>query len=202
MSDAENPQKPADAFAVEACADDPAATEALMRLADGLAPVRPAASLRDRLLGSAATTDRLGRFTEAVAQMLDLGVEAARGVMAHIDDRTKWLAGPGPASSCWVSHGPSLDGTITGFVRVPAGQTFPEHTHLGAERMLILQGVCIDGVDGSEARSGAVLTQTPGTTHDFRVPPGGPDLLYLTVIHEGIDIGGTIVRPTDRPTHA
>jgi hypothetical protein len=200
MSERGNPQQPADDFAVEACAEDLAATEALMRLADGLAPVAPAASLRDRMLQSAAAEHRLARFTGAVAHLLDLGAEAAGRVMAHIDDPAGWLAGPGPASSCWVSHGPSLSGAITGFVRVPAGETFPEHTHLGAEKMLILQGICVDGVSGAEARSGEVLTQAPGTTHDFRVPAGGPDLLYLTVIHEGIDIGGTPVRPSDRPT--
>jgi hypothetical protein len=202
MSITDDLQRPVDPFADELCGDDGAATEALMRLAEGLDRVTPTASLRARLIDTAAATSRLERFTEAVGQMLDLGMEAARAVMAHIDDASRWLAGPGPASSCWVTHGPSLGDAITGFVRVPSGATFPAHTHLGPEKMLILQGICVDGVDGGEARSGDVLDQVPGTTHDFHVPPGGPDLLYLTVIHEGVDIGGTVLRASDRPSHA
>ncbi|MCB9787626.1 MAG: hypothetical protein H6744_13170 [Deltaproteobacteria bacterium] len=201
MSDPKNPQRPTDPFALEVCGDDVEALDALMRLAEGLDPVQPSASLRGRLLESAGATDRFARFTDAIARLLDLGADAARRVMAHIDDPSRWLDGPGPARSCWVSHGPSLAGTITGFVRLPAGETFPEHTHLGDEQMLILQGVCVDGVDGTESRPGDLRTQQAGSSHDFRVPAGGPELLYLTVIHQGVEIGGTVVRASDRPVH-
>jgi quercetin dioxygenase-like cupin family protein len=188
-----------DPFLAEAADGDPATLEALASLAHALPPASLPPALRQRILESAARANRFEHMANKVAALADLAVERARKLLAYIDDPSKWLHAPPPAHTLWFEGGPALAGAITGFVKVQPGTAFPRHTHLGEETVLVLQGTYVDGRDGRVVPAGSVEVAPPGSDHGFEVPPDGPPLVFLAIIHEGVDIGGQIVRPGDMP---
>ena len=66
------------------------------------------------------------------------------------------------------------------------------HTHLGEEKVVILQGSCRDE-DGTVLKAGDYMTKATGTAHSFTVLDG-PTLIYLSVIEEGIQIGDQVIK--------
>ncbi|GMV38660.1 MAG: hypothetical protein AMXMBFR64_03760 [Myxococcales bacterium] len=167
----------------------------LEMLALALEPVMPSPEVRARVLRGAAATSRFDEFSARVAALLDLAVDAARALLARIDDPSVWEPGPAMGVSLYhVQGGAAAAGAITGFVRIPAGGSFPHHRHLGDEHVLILQGACDDGARVS--RRGDLVSMPPDTEHDLRVLPG-PPLVYLAVVHGGVQIGELVLRPGD-----
>ena len=188
-----------DAFLNEALAEDAAALATLDVLPGGLRAVAPDPAVRARLMASATPTGRFARFAATLAGLIDLTVDAARALLDGFELDPGWEPGPLPAGSAslWVGGGPATAGCIRGFIRLTAGSTFPDHTHLGEESVLVLQGAMFDHESRSVSRPGDVVTLAAGSRHGFSVPPGGPDLLYFVVVRDGVELGGQVIRPRD-----
>lgn len=175
-----------DRFLSDLAEDADAAGLGLLRLSEALPEIAPPSELRERLLHDARSEGRLARFADAVADLLDIGTGKAKELLERIDDPSAWsLELPG-ISFLWVEGGPSVANAVRGFVRVAAGQDFPEHEHLGDETVLVLQGGFEDVQRGKVFRPGDVDTMPTGTSHAFRALPNGPDLVKLAVVQTGL----------------
>jgi putative transcriptional regulator len=162
------------------------AAAGLLHLSEALPAVVPSAGLRERILDGALTEGRLARFAGAVAELLDVGLDKAKALLERIDDPAAWSHELPGISFLWVDGGPRVAAAVRGFVRVSAGQEFPEHEHLGDEITLVLQGGFEDVERGRVFRPGEIDRMPPGTSHGFRALPGGPDLVKLAVVQTGL----------------
>jgi quercetin dioxygenase-like cupin family protein len=176
------------------------ALNTLAALTGDLELVAPPDPLLQRIVGEATHVDRFDRFVATVGKLLDLSNDAARGVCNQIDDPDGWFTDPsGLSEQLWIEGGPGVSNAVTGFVRVNAGNQFPEHKHLGEEHVLVMQGSFIDSIDGTVARPGDIITRGPNTEHSFYVPEGGPDVLLLAIVNVGYEVDGHRFGPEDRP---
>lgn len=150
-------------------------------------------SIRDRLFETLAQVGRFDLYAEVFSRLIDLDVRQARGILELVDRDDGWFDGPPPARLKWFEGGPATANHMAGFVRVPAGQPFPHHEHLGKESVLILQGRLIDD-EGSVAKPGDVQIMAPGTSHSFVADQSGPDLIYAIILEGGVKIGDFILR--------
>ena len=172
-----------------------ALTKALAELSDTNAP---SPTKRASLMAALAETNRFEELVGPVAEATDLSDDAASALLLAIDDPARWTEGPFPAVELLhFEGGPAVARAITGFVRVAPGGCFPEHDHLGSERVIILQGAVRDTATGETHRRGAILDAGPGVEHQLEVVSSIP-LVYLAVAQEGIRIGDMVV-PYDDP---
>jgi quercetin dioxygenase-like cupin family protein len=185
---------------LEGCAHCQAAyrehSEAAAALALSAAPARPAPELRERLLRTVAGTSRFEAFAEQVAQLIDVGVDKARALLARIDDAAAWVQTPLEGVSSYdLPGGPAVADAVVGFVRIKPGCVFPEHTHEGDEAALVLQGSCLED-NGRLARRGDLVRMRRGSQHALTAQPG-PDFIYLGIAHRGFVLLGMHVKPGD-----
>ena len=186
-------------------ASDPAWAEARgeLEMTDGLLglalpPINPNPAVLARLMQSIAASSRFESLVDSVAKLVKVAADKARDLLDAIDDATRWEPGPAPFITLFHLEGliglPEAD-VIAGFVRLPAGSTFPQHTHLGAELVMPVQGSYVDE-DGTVVGVGEVDQREPGTSHYFTVPMDGPDLVYLALVWApGVQIGDLILAP-------
>ncbi|MFM2417830.1 MAG: hypothetical protein RL385_2553, partial [Pseudomonadota bacterium] len=161
-------------------------------------PVSPRPGGRARLMAHALASGRLAHYADAVAELLDLPVEAARGLLDQVDVPTSWTSEvPPPAKAFWVPGGPRAAQCVRGFVRIPAGEPFPDHEHLGEERGLVLAGSFVDAALGRTLRPGDTFTMPAGTRHQPVVSADGVDLLMLVVVRGGYKVGEVVLGPRD-----
>ena len=158
----------------------------------GVAP-----TARSRLLEALGPqTPWWSRFADGVAGLLDVTVERARALLGLLDEPASWAPGLLPQMRLIdLTGGPAVAGAITGFVELAATSEFPAHTHFGDESVLVLRGRAEDD-DGRRYGPGDLWQRPAGSTHTFSVLAGAP-FLYLVVIFDGVDIGGTVLRPGD-----
>lgn len=157
----------------------------------------PPPDLRARLLAGAIVEGRFDRFVDAAAELLDVGAGRMRVLLDSIGDPSSWYGSKIPGVELIdLEGGPKVQNAITGFVRMSAGAEFPEHSHLGVEHVLVLQGSFLDGASGEIHRVGDVIELPEGAPHGFRVRPG-PDLVYMVVAQTGIRIGDEDIGPDD-----
>jgi quercetin dioxygenase-like cupin family protein len=159
---------------------------ALLRLCEALPEVAPSAVLRARLLDSAQAARRFDRFASKVAQLLDLGIDRSKALLARLGDASVWTEELPGIRFFWVEGGPAVSAAVRGFVWIEAGREFPEHEHLGDETTLVLQGAFEDPARDRVFRPGDIDRMPPGTSHAFRALPGGPDLVKLAVVQKGL----------------
>jgi quercetin dioxygenase-like cupin family protein len=160
------------------------------------APVSPSDALRNRLLSSLAVTSRFEEYEARVARLLDLSLDGTRPLLLAIDGGAKWDRGPRQGIELFhVDGGPAVENAVTGFVRIAPGTEFPEHSHLGEEVVLVLQGACEDS-GGAVFGAGDEARMAAGTHHHLRAI-GEVRLLYLAVIDRGVVIDGVPVLPGD-----
>ena len=146
----------------------------------------PSDALRERILASATRHGRLDRFAEQVAGLTGMSRREAEQTLACLGDPGAWTSSSVPgAAFMTVRAGAGSEDTIQGVFRLPAGVVFPMHEHLGRERVLVLQGSCIDG--GCIVRPGDMTDMPAGSRHSFEVRPG-PDLVFLAVLQRGIRV--------------
>jgi putative transcriptional regulator len=154
-------------------------------------------AMRARMLASLDTTHRFDDLEERVADLADLSIDQARALLLRVDaPSTKW--DPGPAEGIELLHfegGPRTRNAVTGFVRHAPGTTFPEHEHVGDERVLVLQGAFEDA-DGAVYRSGDLAERGPITPHSYRAV-GPLALVTMAVVQGGVVIGGVTIAPGD-----
>ena len=164
-------------------------------LSDTLTPVTPSDGLRERMLGAALPEDRLARYADRIAELLEIDVAAARALIARIDDPSAWFDFLPGIALLPAPGGPAVQNALRGFVRVRAGVEFPEHEHLGAEAVMIMQGYYADGVTGDVFGPGDVPQHAERSQHSFRVLADGPDLLGLVVAQGGLRAQGQTFLP-------
>jgi len=148
----------------------------------------PSDALRTHLLSSLEQTHRFDDLEAQVASLLDVDGEQAARFLLNIDQADAWSPGPVPGVDIFhVEGGPLVTDAVTGFVRLSAGTTFPEHEHLGDETVLVLQGGLIDS-NGRQVTAGEAAPMSAGSKHAFRAA-GSVPLIYLAVIQRGVRIG-------------
>lgn len=164
-----------------------------VELRDQIAP--PPEGVKARLFQTLDRGGRFERFVDPAAELLDLSRQEAQRLLEQVDDPAVWEPGLMPGMELFhVQGGPAVREAITGFVRIKAGVTHPEHEHFGEESALLLQGSCSDA--GRILRPGARVMMAPGSQHSFTVRPG-PDLLYLAIVHKGFRMGEIELYPGD-----
>lgn len=92
-----------------------------------------------------------------------------------------------------VEGGPAVERAVTGFIRLESAQSFPPHTHLGDESVMVLQGYYVDDVSGHEYGPGDIVRLPAGSAHSFTVLAKSTGLLYLAVVQEGLQIGNQVL---------
>ncbi|MCC6624688.1 MAG: hypothetical protein IT385_25790 [Deltaproteobacteria bacterium] len=162
---------------------------------DATATVAPSPEARSRLAAAIVTEGRFERFAPAVAAMADVSEARARAWLDGVwGDAPLWeRAAPG-ARAWWVEGGPRARNALRGFVHAPSGGGLPHHAHLGAERVLVIQGNARVST-GERIHAGDLLVSEAGHAHALEVVAGGPDLLIFTVAYEGLDFDGLVARP-------
>lgn len=154
----------------------------------------PRPSLKAEILGAVSLAGRFDRFAEKVAELLDVKLGEAKGMLDRVHEAEIWKHGLVPDVSLYdVDGGPRVENAITGFVRMPQGTPFPEHAHLGTETALIIQGSAVNE-RGELWQVGDVVEMGAGSSHSFQARPG-PDLLFLVVVEEGLTIGDLVLGP-------
>jgi Cupin domain len=153
--------------------------------------VKPSPHVRQRLLASIGA-GRFERFTPAFSRIFDLSLEAARELLAWIDDPSKWQQVMPHFAAIHFAGGPACRGADTGFVRLAPGGVFPYHGHRGDELTLVLLGTATAS-DGRILRAGEENFEIAGTAHDF-ANTGEGDFIYATRAF-GVQFG--IVRPVE-----
>jgi anti-sigma factor ChrR (cupin superfamily) len=163
--------------------------EALSALAVALPPVTPSPGLRDRLMASARGPARFAPFIDRLARLIDHAAGRAQALLASLGDPAVWQSALAPnIRLVHFDGGPAVAAADAGFVRLDAGTPFPEHRHIGEERVLVLQG-CYHDSSGAVVRAGDEVTMPAGSRHEFVAGPD-EDLIYAVVVFGGIEIDG------------
>jgi anti-sigma factor ChrR (cupin superfamily) len=160
--------------------------EAIAAVGEAPAQVVPAAEVRARLLASidgAPAGSRFERFVAQVAELFTVPVDAARAVLAKIDDAAAWRTLMPGIDCIRVSGSNNPMQAQCAFVRVAPGTTFPWHRHLGEERSLVLHGGAHMS-DGRDLQPGDVLVVDETVEHDFVVE--GDDACIFAVRSSGM----------------
>ena len=155
--------------------------EALHRVADSAELIPSPPTLRARLLASAAGPDqRFAPFGQRLAELFDIGLKRADEYLSKLLDPDSWEEAIGEGIALvHLEGGVATAGADVGFVRVAAGQSFPEHRHDGGEQVLVLRGGYRDS-SGAIVQAGEQTSSPPGSTHSFVALPG-EDLLFAVV---------------------
>lgn len=160
-------------------------------------PVTPSAKTKDALMAAIAGPWYLP-FVRRVAELCEVSQDKAKELLAAVDDAARWMIGPGQGTEAFhIDAGPSLEGAIVGFIRIAPGAVFPDHKHVGAEDVYVLDGgfVVDDGVEQVTVRAGEEHPMPAGSHHEVRALDTG--CLYLGVVRDGLDFGEGPVGPDD-----
>jgi putative transcriptional regulator len=164
--------------------------ELLALVAVTLAPVRPSAGARERLVAAiSASSARFAPFFDRLSHIFDLRVARVEEIMARVTDRASWE--PGPLPGLTVMHfegGPRCAAADVGLVRLAPGFSLPRHRHRSIETAMILEGGYREDT-GRVYLPGDVHEMAAGTVHGYRVFDDRPCLLAL-VLFEGVEFLG------------
>lgn len=156
-----------------------------------LVPAPPSSTLRERLLQRAASPSlRFAPFFSRLSQLFDWG----DAQLAALFERAAapGAFSPSPIPGVELLHldgGPRVAHADNGLVRIAAGARFPEHRHLGLERVLVLAGRYRDEQSGQVYAAGDWHEMLPGTEHAYVVLPDAELLLAVSVV-DGVDVAG------------
>lgn len=142
-----------------------------------------------RVLADATSLRRFSRFAAKIADLSDVAIGQANEWLSKIDEAATWTeTAMGALELFHIEGGPAVEDAIFGFVKLEGGTPFPEHTHLGREKIFVIQGRLRDE-NGDVHGPGALVEREAGTTHEIAAEPGVP-LIYLNIVHEGLEIFG------------
>ena len=149
--------------------------------------IDPSEALRARLVATLSAETRFAGFVERVARLFDLSLDASRALLARIEEVAgpAWVDGPPGVRLLHFTSGPTLAGAHSGLVHISPGARFPDHLHVGDERVLVLQGVLVE--DGNETWFPGDLALRPaGSRHALRC--GGLEpVVFIAAVIGGID---------------
>jgi quercetin dioxygenase-like cupin family protein len=149
-------------------------------LAGGLRPLAIPGSLRDRMLGFAGGRNRFLPFLDRMMSLCDLPEGEAEGHLHSVDDDAAWEDMTASIRYRDFDVGPSLGDAHGGLVRLQPGDAFPRHTHVGEERLLVLQGELVDD-HGQTYRAGDLVVSADGSSHEMRAV-GEQEVIYAAVV--------------------
>ncbi len=157
-------------------------------------PRVPLSLSEQALLSKATPYARFSRFTADIADLMDVEFKKAKDWLSSIDAPTPWRQSVMPTMQLFdIEGGPKVSNAIVGFVKIEKGAGFPNHKHIGKEKMYILQGNLHDE-DGSVYGPGDLIEHVAGSDHAF-LAGGNVPLIYLTVNQIGVEIGGNFIGP-------
>jgi len=172
------------------------AGESNARLVDALnalcpPPKAPPQLLRERLLATAVRPRlRFAPLFGALSELFELGDSDLAGIFERAADERAWIKSPVPgAQLLHFSAGPRAAGADNGLLRLRAGARFPTHRHLGAERVLVLDGGYRDEQSGQIYRAGDVHEMPEGSSHAYTALPER-ELLFAVSLVGGVDVEG------------
>lgn len=156
---------------------EPATLSTLLSLESALgAATAPAAGAPPGLLARLEATlneapHRYAPFYAKAAELFDLPESDVIAVLARLKDPAVWsFAGLPGIAKVKVAGGPAVAQAETLLVRFNPGVRFPEHEHVGLERVLVLEGSYTDS-NGVLHRAGELRDFPCNTSHSFRVGP-------------------------------
>ena len=149
-------------------------------LAGGLRPLSLPGTLRDRLLGTAGGSNRFLPFLDRMMSLFDLPEGEAEGHLHSVDDHEAWDDMLPGVRYRDFDGGPALGDAHGGLVRLQPGESFPHHTHVGEERVLVIQGELADD-QGQRFRAGDLIVSADGTAHELRAV-GDSEAIYAAVL--------------------
>jgi anti-sigma factor ChrR (cupin superfamily) len=158
---------------------DPLVLDALASALEPAAP--PARGLRARLFGRIGGRDRFLPFLDRLIALFDLSEDdTRREVDAITEPSAEWEELVDGCKFRDFEGGPGLGEAHAGLIRLQPGAVFPNHRHVGEERILLLQGRVRDS-EGNEYRAGDTLVSADGTEHEM-VAVGDEEVIYAAVV--------------------
>ncbi len=156
---------------------DPAVLDAL---ALGLPSAAPGLSLRDRLLQAVSTTGRFLPFLDRMMKIFDLPEAQAQKELDTIGHAEEWDDMVPGVKFRDFEGGDGVGDAHGGLVRVEPGHSFPRHSHVGDETLLLLQGRLEDD-RGTQYRAGDTLVSPEGSSHEMTVV-GDEAVVYAALV--------------------
>lgn len=160
--------------------DEPIDERVLELLVAGLQPRPLPGGLRQRLLGMAGGRDRFLPFLDRMMALFDLPEADAAGHLHSIDDDDAWDDMLPGVRFRDFDGGEALGDAHGGLVRLQPGESFPHHTHVGEERVLVLQGQLVDD-HGQRYRPGDLVVSADGSAH-LLTAVGEREAVYAAVV--------------------
>jgi len=154
--------------------------EVLDLLARAVVPKTPPPTLRSKLFARIAGPDRFLPMLDRFAALCDLPTDEAQEHLHKIDQPDAWEDMVEGVRFFDFEGGPGIGEAHGGLVRVAPGASFPMHTHVGEERILVLQGRAEDD-QGRTFRAGDFVTSADGTAHEVRTV-GDQEVIYAAVV--------------------
>ena len=149
-------------------------------LARGLGPLAPGKDLKAKLLEKAGGANRFMPFLDRVMALFDLPESDAQGHLYSVDDDGAWEDMLPGVLYRDFECGPAVGEAHGGMVRLSPGELFPHHTHVGEERVLLLQGELVDD-SGNHYRAGDLIVSADGTSHEMRAH-GDREAVYAALV--------------------
>ena len=147
--------------------------------------------LRERLLATVARPRlRYAPLFGALTELFDLGDSELAELFERAAHESAWTVSQVPGTQLLhLVGGPRVSGADNGLVRIAPGARFPTHRHLGAERVLVLEGAYRDEPSGRVYAAGDWHEMPPGSSHSYVAGADGPLLLAVSVV-QGVDVEG------------
>jgi len=138
-------------------------------------------SVRTRLLRSIHESKPLSGFTERLQKLFDFDLEEIESLIAMVSDsiHSRWK--PTGIPDVQVMHftgGTAVEAADCGFLRLGSGAIFPEHSHVGDEWALVVQGT-IEELGGRSFTIGDLAFSRAGSSHTLRVTSTQEALLAI-----------------------
>ena len=141
---------------------------------------RPSDALRRKLFQRAGGVDRFLPFLDRACELFDLPERETEDHLHSIDRDDEWDELVPGVRFRDFDGGEKLGEAHAGLIRVAPGSAFPHHTHVGAERILVLQGV-VEDENGNSWRAGDIIDSADGTSHELR-SVGDREVIYAAVV--------------------
>jgi quercetin dioxygenase-like cupin family protein len=151
----------------------------------------PPQLLRERLLNAVARPRlRFAPLYGGLSKLFDLGDTELSNLFERADDTAAWVTSQIPDTRLLhLQGGPRVAHADNGLVRIAAGARFPQHRHLGTERVLVLDGGYRDEPSGRLYLAGDWHEMAAGTEHAYTALSERELLLAVSVV-SGVDIAG------------
>ncbi len=159
-------------------------------LHEALAPRPPSPGRLEALLGSVAALPlRYAPFFEDLCDLFDIPEQALREALAQAGDESRWQASPELGLSIFeMPGGARVEGATRILARLQPCQSFPQHEHLGVERVVVLEGGYVDD-RGRTFHPGDKDDNPARSCHSIRALSDGPCI--AAVVHYGIELGSS-----------